>query len=292
MTVIRGLLISMRPRQWTKNLIVFAALIFDLKLFDLHDFVVVTAAFVCFCLASSAMYLINDVLDRERDRVHPAKRHRPIAAGIVNEKLALATSILLLTAGVVGALFLQPQLAAIIVLYLALMVSYSVTLKHLVIIDVFAIAAGFVLRAAGGAVVVDVPISPWLYVCTVLLSLFIGFGKRRSELIVLEHVASSHRRNLDEYSLPFLDQLLVVTSATTLMAYSLYTFVAPNLPADHTMMLTIPFVAYGIFRYLFLVINLDEGGSPERLLLEDRPLTATVGLWALTAVVILYHPWS
>jgi 4-hydroxybenzoate polyprenyltransferase len=186
------------------------------------------------------------------------------------------------------AYMLEPEFAAVIGGYLLLMSAYSAYLKHLVIIDVFAIAAGFVLRAAGGAVVLDVPISPWLYVCTVLLALFVGFGKRRHELLLLEESAGSHRRNLDEYSEQLLDQFILITAAATVMAYSLYTFAAANLPANHSMMLTIPFVVYAIFRYLFLVHRRDGGGSPESMLLADRPLLSCIALWGVTTVAILY----
>lgn len=280
----------MRPRQWSKNLIVFAALIFDDHLFEPSRLALVVGAFVCFCLASSTVYLVNDLLDRESDRLHPIKRNRPIASGRLPERLAVGSAIGLLLASTLGAFALRPAFAAIIVLYLALLVTYSFSLKHIVILDVFTIAGGFVLRAAGGAVVLAVPISPWLYVCTVLLSLFLGFGKRRNELRLLDQVAGAHRRNLDDYTLPLLDQLIMISAAAIVMAYSLYTFVAPNLPGNHAMMLTIPIVLYGLFRYLYLMYARDEGGAPEQLLLTDRPLLATVGVWAAMVVAVLYGP--
>jgi len=285
-----AVLLSLRPKQWTKNLIVFAALIFDDHLFEPSRIALVVGAFICFCLASSTVYLVNDLLDRESDRLHPVKRNRPIASGRLNERLAIITAVALLLVSTLGALALRPGFAAIIVLYLALLVAYSFMLKHVVILDVFTIAGGFVLRAAGGAVVLDAPISPWLYVCTVLLALFLGFGKRRNELNVLEHAAGAHRRNLDEYTLPLLDQLILITSAATVMAYSLYTFLAPNLPENHSMMLTIPVVLYGLFRYLYLLYVRGEGGAPEQLLLTDRALLATVAVWAAMAVAVLYGP--
>jgi 4-hydroxybenzoate polyprenyltransferase len=281
---------SLRPKQWTKNFIVFAALIFDDHLFEPARIGLVVGAFICFCLASSTVYLVNDVLDRESDRLHPDKRNRPIASGRLNERLAILVAVTLLLVSTLGAFALRPAFAAIIVLYLALLVAYSFSLKHFVILDVFTIAGGFVLRAAGGAVVLNAPISPWLYVCTVLLALFLGFGKRRNELNVLDQVAGAHRRNLDEYSVPLLDQLILITSAATVMAYSLYTFLAPNLPDNHAMMLTIPVVLYGLFRYLYLLYVRGEGGAPEQLLLTDRPLLATVGVWAAMAVAVLYGP--
>lgn len=283
-----ALLRSVRPRQWSKNLIVFAPLIFDLRLDEPSKVAQAVGAFVCFCAASSATYLVNDIIDRESDRHHPIKRTRPIASGVLPVQLAGFAAAGLLLIAILGALLLQPMFAAIVALYLALIAAYSLTIKHLVILDVFAIAAGFVLRAAGGAVALDIPISPWLYVCTVLLALFLGFGKRRHELHLLQHAAANHRRNLDEYTLPLLDHLIVITAAATLMAYSLYTFTAPNLPENHAMMLTIPFVLYGMFRYLFLVYSREVGGAPEQLLLTDVPLLLTVIAWAVAATSVLY----
>jgi 4-hydroxybenzoate polyprenyltransferase len=285
-----ALIQAMRPRQWTKNLLVFAALIFDLQLDEPGRVGLAMIAFGCFCLASGGVYLVNDLVDREADRRHPVKRLRPIASGRLPERLAVfaAATAFVLSPGV--AALIRPGFGVIIVSYLALMLAYSFWIKHVVILDVFAISGGFVLRAAGGAVALGVPISPWLYVCTVLLALFLGFGKRRNEIRLLEHAAGLHRRNLDEYSVGLLDQLIMLTAAATIMSYSLYTFTAPTLPANHAMMLTIPFVLYGIFRYLLLVYVRDEGGAPEQLLLSDRPLLGSVMLWAVVAVAILYGP--
>lgn len=285
-----ALLAAMRPKQWTKNLLVFAALVFDHQLDDLGHFALVFGAFICFCLASSSTYLVNDVMDRESDRLHPKKRHRPIASGRLSERTALVGAAVAFLASVGVGFLLRPAFAGVILLYIILIVAYSLSLKHLVILDAFTISAGFVLRAAGGAVVLDVPISPWLYVCTVLLSLFLAFGKRRAELNLLEGAAAEHRRNLDEYTVPLLDQLILITTAATVMAYSLYTFTAVNLPENHSMMLTIPFVLYGVFRYLFLIYARGEGGAPEQVLLSDRPLLLSVMLWGLAAVVIVYQP--
>lgn len=279
---------AMRPRQWTKNAVVFAALVFDHKLDDTGRLAIVIGAFVCFCLASSAVYVVNDLRDAESDRQHPRKRLRPIASGQVSAQAAWTLVGLLLLTSIPLALLLRPEFAAVLVGYLALMTAYTFVLKHLVILDVFAISAGFVLRAAAGAVVLDVPISPWLYVCTVLLSLFIGFGKRRHELLLLESNAGAHRRNLDEYSPELLDQFIMITAAATVMAYSLYTFSAANLQDDRSMMLTIPFVLYAILRYLFLVHRRDAGGSPEQVLLTDLPLLSCITLWGIVSVVILY----
>jgi 4-hydroxybenzoate polyprenyltransferase len=270
-----ALIQAMRPRQWTKNLLVFAALIFDLQLDEPGRVGLAMIAFGCFCLASGGVYLVNDLVDREADRRHPVKRLRPIASGRLPERLAVfaAATAFVLSPGV--AALIGPGFGVIIVSYLALMQAYSFWIKHVVILDVFAISGGFVLRAAGGAVALGVPISPWLYVCTVLLALFLGFGKRRNEIRLLEHAAGLHRRNLDEYSVGLLDQLIMLTAAATIMSYSLYTFTAPTLPANHAMM---------------LVYVRDEGGAPEQLLLSDRPLLGSVMLWAVVAVAILYGP--
>lgn len=283
-----ALLAALRPKQWTKNAVVFAALVFAHELGDVSRLATVIGAFACFCLASSAVYVVNDLRDAESDRQHPKKRLRPIASGQVSTQAALLLVVLLLLLSLPLALVLRPGFAAILAGYLVLMTAYTFVLKHLVIVDVFAISAGFVLRAAGGAVVLDVPISPWLYVCTVLLSLFIGFGKRRNELLLLESSASAHRRNLDEYSAELLDQFITITAAATIMAYSLYTFSASNLQNDRSMMLTIPFVLYAIMRYLFLVQRRDGGGSPEQVLLTDMPLLGCITLWGIVSVVILY----
>ena len=281
-------LAALRPKQWTKNAIVFAALVFDLKLFDFSRLATVIGAFICFCLASSAVYIVNDLRDIESDRLHPKKRLRPIAAGQVSSQSAWLLVALLLLVSVPVALLLRPAFGAVLLAYLALMTAYTFVLKHLVLVDVFAISAGFVLRAAGGAVVVDIPISGWLYVCTVLLSLFLGFGKRRHELLLLDSSAGFHRRNLDEYTPELLDQFITISAAATIMAYSLYTVEAETLPDDRSMMLTIPFVLYAMMRYLFLVQRRDGGGSPEQILLTDLPLLSCITLWGLVAVVILY----
>ncbi len=279
---------ALRPLQWTKNGLVFAALVFDRQIFEPAMLVRSIAAALIFCAVSSAIYLVNDLRDIAHDRLHPVKRHRPIAAGEMPANQAWLLAGLLLAGGLAGAVAVRPAFALVIAGYIVLMLAYSHGLKHLVIVDVFAIAAGFVLRAAGGAVAISVPISPWLYVCTMLLALFLGFGKRRHELAVLQENASSHRANLDSYSLPLLDQIIAVVASATVMAYSLYTFDAPNVPDNRAMMLTIPFVVYAIFRYLYLVYRKQQGGSPEVLLVTDRPLLLSIVGWGLASVVILY----
>jgi 4-hydroxybenzoate polyprenyltransferase len=279
---------AMRPIQWSKNSLVFAALLFDRQVFEFDALWRCFAAAMVFCAVSSAIYLINDVRDIEQDRLHPRKQLRPIASGEVPAAQAMRIAILLLVVGIVTSVAIRPAFSLIIIGYIALMVAYSYGLKRLVIVDVFAIATGFVLRAAGGAIAISVSPSPWLFVCTALGALFIGFGKRRNELVTLESVAGAHRANLEEYSIPMLDQIIAVVSAAMLIAYSLYTFDATNVPDSHAMMLTIPFVAYGLFRYLYLVYRKGEGGSPELLLIKDPGLILCIMGWVGTSLAILY----
>jgi len=281
---------TMRPKQWTKNIFIFAALVFDEKLFIPELLARTVAAFVLFCLLSGTVYLINDLVDMEKDRQHPAKRHRPLASGQLKPTVAVAAAVLIPLVSLPLSFVLQPLFGVVALSYLAVMVAYSFVLKNIVIIDVLTIAAGFVLRVAAGAIVVEVErFSPWLYVCMTLLALFQGFGKRRHELVVLEESANEHRPILNEYSLQLLDEMIAVVSSATVVAYSLYTFSAPNLPGNHAMMLTIPFVLYGIFRYLYLMHFKKEGGSPEEILFKDRPLLIDLGLWSLAVIVIMYY---
>ena len=284
----RALLVALRPRQWTKNGLLFVALAFTLNLQERALLARTLAAFACFCALSSAGYLLNDVLDVEADRQHPTKRLRPIAAGQVAVGLALGLGIALAVLGVLGCWLITPVLGLLALAYLGLTALYSATLKHLVLLDIFGLAGGFVLRAAAGAVAIDVPISPWLYIATLLGALLIALGKRRTELQTLGVEAAGHRRNLEAYSLEFIDQLILIISSAALMTYALYTFSAENLPRNHSMMLTIPVVLYGLFRYLFLIREGDVGGSPEELLFRDRPLLAAVVTWAVLAVIVLY----
>lgn len=290
-----GLLRALRPRQWAKNGMVFLALLFSVNQYwslanpaaALDLLLHCTAAALLFCLLSSAEYLVNDVLDAPQDRQHPTKRFRPIAAGVVPVPLALATAAVLLAAGLAGCYLVTPLLAVVGAAYAVMMAAYSLGLKHQVILDVFIIAGGFVLRAAAGAVAISVPVSPWLYVCTVLGALFVALAKRRSELTLLQEGAGSHRRNLDEYSVALVDQMINVVTPSTVIAYSLYTFTAENLPGNRAMMVTIPFVLYGVFRYLYLVHARNLGGSPEEVLFSDRPLIACILLWLLTSAGVL-----
>jgi 4-hydroxybenzoate polyprenyltransferase len=280
---------TMRPRQWHKNVFVFAALVFDEKLFRVDPLVRSFIAFLLFCLISSAVYILNDVVDKEQDLRHPVKRLRPIPSGKLPVGIALAAAAALVAICLPLAFVLDRGLGLVLLSYLALQIAYSYRLKHVVIVDVLAISAGFVLRVIGGAVVVQVErFSPWLYVCMTLLSLFLAIGKRRHEVILLQGNANAHRPILDDYSLRFLDEMIALVTSTTVVAYSLYTFSAPNLPPDHTMMLTIPFVLYGLFRYLYLIHVKGEGGAPDELVLRDRPLLASVVLWGLSVIVVLY----
>lgn len=291
----RGLLRALRPRQWPKNGIIFLALLFTVNQYWTPGnapltgalFIRVTAAFVFFCLLSSAEYLFNDVLDAPQDRLHPTKRFRPIAAGIVSPTTALALAGVLGTVSLVGCYLVAPTLAMVAAVYAAITMGYSLGLKHFVIIDVFIIALGFVLRAGAGAVAIGVPISPWLYMCTILGALFLALAKRRNELTLLQADAASHRRNLDEYTPELVDQMINVVTPSTVIAYSLYTFTAETLPGNHAMMVTIPFVLYGVFRYLYLVHSRNMGGSPEEVLLTDRPLIVSVLLWILVSGLVL-----
>ncbi len=287
--MMRALLKSMRLRQWPKNLFLMAAVVFDGKLTNLHAVLNSLAGVGLFCLISSSVYLINDIRDVEADRQHPVKNLRPIASGKLSVRAATIAAVLLLAFSFPMSYLLSPGFALIAAIYLAINIAYSLQLKHVPLIDVLIIAAGFVLRVGAGVTLIEVQrFSPWMYVVTTLLALYIGFGKRRAELNLLTLEANNHRRVLDGYSIPFLDQLITIVSSTTILAYSLYTFSAPNLPDNHIMMLTIPFVVYGIFRYLYLIQIQGEGGAPEELLLTDRPLQITILLFGLSVFVIFY----
>ncbi|HEY0753936.1 MAG TPA: decaprenyl-phosphate phosphoribosyltransferase [Ktedonobacteraceae bacterium] len=297
------MLLAMRPRQWTKNLAIFVGIVFAQRLLNPTSFGRAALAFVAFCLLSSSIYLFNDLLDLENDRQHPKKKLRPLAAGTLPTSWAKVTIGLLwlACASLTVALFLLPiegqdtfaQLGGANVLfsctlasYLILMILYGLRLKHVVLLDVFIIATGFALRILAGALSVPVIISPWLYIVTIMLSLMLAFGKRRNELVLMEGQASNHRQILKEYSLPLLDQMITIVTASTIMAYSLYTFQAST--GNHQLMITIPLVLYGIFRYLYLVYVRKEGGSPEEVLLRDRHMLGTVSLCIIVVVVVLY----
>ena len=287
--MLRYLLKTMRPKQWLKNVFVFGPLVFDVKLFDPLYLARTVAGFVLLCLASGVVYIINDLVDAEKDRQHPRKRHRPIAAGKLGPTTAIAAAVIITLLTIPLALLLHPYFGIILIAYLILQIGYSFWLKNLVIIDVMTIATGFVMRVAAGVPLVDAErFSPWMYVCMALLALFIGFGKRRHELALLKENADSHRAILQEYSLPFLDQIITIITAATLVAYALYTFSAPNLPANDAMMLSTPFVLYSVFRYLYLVQVRGLGGEPAEIVLRDHPLQAGAVLWGLAVVAIMY----
>lgn len=289
------LLVSLRPKQWTKNLLLFLPFLFTINVrWDpahlrpaLETFGQVAFGFVLFCLLSSALYILNDIVDRENDQRHLVKRLRPIPSGALSLGLAGTASGILGVTALAVSLVLSPLFGIVALVYAALSMGYSLCLKQIVIVDVLAIAAGFVLRAVAGAIVIDVPISPWLYICATLGALFLACGKRRNELLALGQGSAAHREALKDYSPALLDQMIAVITPSLLISYSLYTFSAPNLPKNNAMMLTIPFVVYGIFRYLYLMHIRNLGGSPEDILLSDRPLLVAILLWAATAGGIL-----
>ena len=283
---------TMRPRQWPKNAFVLAALVFDRQIAHLPALFKSLVGFFLFCMISSTVYIINDIADIEADRQHPTKRNRPIASGKLPVRTAIIGTIIILLICFPAAFLLSEEFALVVLVYFLINVAYSKLLKHVPLIDVLIIASGFVLRVAAGVSLIEVErFSPWLYVVTTLFALYVGFGKRRAELALLADDANTHRRVLEGYSLPFLDQLITIVSSTTIIAYSLYTFSAPNLPTNHVMMLTIPFVLYGVFRYLYLIQIKNEGGAPEELLLTDRPLQLTIVLWGIAILLVFYINW-
>ena len=290
MTFLRAAFVSLRPHQWTKNLLVFAALVFSKHLFEADALLRTVLAFAIFCGLSGAVYLINDVADVERDRLHPSKKLRPVASGALGTRPAVAIAAGLAALCLGTAPLLGPAFLAAAAAYLVLNVAYSFHLKNAVILDVIAISLGFVLRASAGAMAISVRISDWLLVCTLLLALFLALSKRRHELVSLTDGASGHRAILAEYSPYLLDQMIAVVTASCLMAYCFYTMAPETTLKYQTDRLswTVPFVLYGIFRYLYLVHQKEQGGSPTDVLLTDRPLLVDVFLWALAVVAIVY----
>lgn len=295
---IHWLLVSLRPQQWVKNTLIFGGLIFSRSLLHWEIVRLSLYAFAVFCLASSGIYLFNDLCDVEADRKHPLKRLRPLAAGKFGVNTARIAMGLLLAGSVLLAILLRPRFALVLGIYLLLNVAYSLGLKRVVILDVMAIAMGFVLRAVAGAVVIGVGTSPWLVLCTLMLALLMGFGKRRHELTLLQEQATSHRQSLDGYSLQFLDLMMTITAGAALVTYALYTMADETVARfnSHSLVLTVPFVLYGIFRYLFLVHKRMGGGDPARLLVTDAPTLINLGCWVVVVCFILYgprawHPW-
>jgi 4-hydroxybenzoate polyprenyltransferase len=286
-----NLLISLRPSQWTKNLFVFGALVFAHKLNDVDAVVRATIAFAVFCALSGAVYLVNDVLDREQDQQHPLKRLRPIASGAITPKAGIAAALIIAPAALAVAYTLGWAFFAAACGYLGLLWAYSARLKHIVIVDALTIAAGFTLRAVAGGAAILVTVSHWLLVCTTLLALFLALSKRRHELILLSDHAIDHRPILGDYTPYLLDQMISVVTASTLIAYAFYTISPETTEKFGTTLLTltVPFPLYGIFRYLYLVHRRELGGSPAEVLVNDRPLLVCVALWALSVVLIIYR---
>ncbi len=294
MQTIRGVVRTMRPKQWIKNAFIFGALVFSEEHLWRSPTAILTVilAFAIFCAAASAIYLINDIVDVEKDRAHPRKQHRPIAAGILPIPVAAAVSVVLLLTAVVGAWWLDgdTDFMGIIVAYLVVQgLLYSYVLKNIVIIDIFTIAAGFVFRAIAGAMVLDIAITPWLLLCMGLLALFLGLGKRRGELVLLDQGAASHRKILQEYSIEMIDQMLSIVTSATIIAYTLFTFTSRTMPLEPypVMMITVPIVIYAIMRYIYLVHHNHEGSSPDELVLKDFPLALSIVCWGVMVVTLL-----
>ena len=290
-STVAAVVTSLRPRQWVKNLFVFAGLVFAQQLFT-PAALTALAAFAIFCALSGAVYLVNDVADRERDRRHPTKRLRPIAAGHLSPAAGVAIAVLVVTGALAASLAITPLFALVAATYAALLTAYSLRLKHIVIVDVLVVAMGFTLRAVAGAVAIDVEISSWLLICTILIALFLALGKRRHEYVALRAVAVPHRPILEEYSEALLDQMIAVVTASTVMAYALYTMSPETVAKFNTHLLpaTLPFVLYGIFRYLYLIYRKQLGGNPSEAFLTDRALQVNTLAWIAAVLVIVYGP--
>jgi 4-hydroxybenzoate polyprenyltransferase len=283
----------MRPKQWTKNVLIYAGVVFDGQLFDRESLTIVTISFVLLCLAASTIYVVNDLADIERDRQHPRKKLRPLPSGQVSVPIAAVAAVLLPIISVGGAAMLNSRYAVILIFYIALHIMYSFWIKHIVLLDLLTITAGYVLRVAAGVLVIDVArFSPWLYTCTALLALFLIIGKRRQELLMLGEDANNIRPIFKQYNLPLLDELLRMVTTSILIAYILYTIEAPSmlLAGNNLALITIPFVMYALFRYQYLIHVKGEGSAPDEVLFQDRPLLASIILWGITFVVILYLP--
>ncbi|WP_418793889.1 decaprenyl-phosphate phosphoribosyltransferase [Paenibacillus phytohabitans] len=276
---------EMRWRQWTKNVLVFAAFIFSINKVEISMLFNSIFGFICFCLVSSCVYILNDYLDRESDKLHPKKKNRPIASGQINPQQAIFVAVLILLGAISFSFYIDALFGFVIVSYLALNIAYSLKLKHIVILDIMTIASGFVLRAIGGALVIKVVLTPWFLICIMLLALFLAVNKRRHELLLLEEGGLQHRKVLINYSLPLIDQMNNIVTSSTIVSYALFTFTSGR--TIH-LMWTIPFVLYGIFRYLFLIYMKNEGGAPDKILFKDKPLLAAVVLYAFVTLIILY----
>lgn len=288
---LKEVLISLRVRHWVKNIVVFAALIFSKNLFDAARFGLVLAAGLIFCIASSSVYLFNDIFDAEHDRSHPHKKHRPVASGRLRRDLAFLVASVLGAWSLGMAYIVSPDFFLLLSFYILIEVLYSAFLKNIVILDIFCIASGFLLRVLAGAVVLAVPVSHWLLICTIFLSLFLALGKRRGEMCLLESAASTHRPVLQHYDLGFIDQMITIVTASTVLSYVLYTMAPETVDKFHTTGLkyTILFVVYGVFRYLYLVYRKKGGAAPERLLFEDKPLLVNIILYLVVAIAVVYR---
>ena len=287
--MLTSIVLSLRPRQWVKNLFVFAGLVFAQRLFT-PSLWPALGAFAIFCGLSGAVYLLNDVADQAKDRLHPEKRRRPVASGALSPGAAMAAALVIIVGALAASAALSRPLAVVALAYVVLLVAYSVWLKHVVIVDVLVVAAGFVLRAVAGAVVIDVEISGWLLICTILSALFLALGKRRHEYLTLGEAAIQHRPILADYSAGLLDQMIAVVTASTVTAYALYTM-SPETVAKfdtHLLPATLPFVLYGVFRYLYLLYHRRIGGNPSEIVVRDRALLINTLLWLATVLVIIY----
>jgi 4-hydroxybenzoate polyprenyltransferase len=280
----------MRVQQWIKNLFLFAALIFAGHLFKIHDLLLTVTGFIIFSITSSAIYLFNDVIDCEKDKLHPEKSKRPIPSGNLKSDVAISIFIILSIVSLIIGYNITPYFGLILLIYLTVNILYSYWIKRLVILDVMAISFGFVLRVVAGAVIINVPTSEWLIICTILLSLFLGFSKRRSEIVSLEENANSHRSVLTQYNPQFLDQMIGIVTASTVMSYALYTISEETVNKFGTknLIYTVPFVLYGIFRYLYLVHKRHEGGNPTMAIITDIPLIVNLFLWVAVSSIIIY----
>jgi 4-hydroxybenzoate polyprenyltransferase len=277
----------LRVRQWIKNPLIYIALIFTNNLFNAPLFLKVTVGFFLLCFAASSIYIINDIRDAKEDKHHPEKKSRPIASGAISPVFAGVISGLLMVFALAGSFLISRGFFYLLLFYTVMNLLYTLKLKHVVILDLFIVAAGYVIRAAAGAVLINVAISPWLLICTSLLALFVIMAKRRYEMTMLSD-ASKHRKILEEYSVPFIDEMISVVTASTLIAYSLYTFTSETASRHQYLMLTVPFVMYGIFRYLYLIHKKNLGGNPELIFLRDVPTIINIALWLATNIAIVY----
>ena len=289
---LRGLIVEMRPQEWTKNLLVFSGVIFSKSLTDINNFWISLLGFAVFCAASSCIYLLNDLCDLQADREHPVKRNRPLASGVLNINVARIAMFALFLTAAIGSFALNRSFAFVVAVYLLICIAYSLKLKDVVILDVIMIASGFVLRAVSGAVLISVAPSEWLVLCTSMVALLIGFGKRRHEIVLLEENAASHRRSLSDYSVEFLNSIMNICAGAAVVTYALYTRSDETVArvGSNGMLITIPFVVYGVFRYLFLIYKRSAGGDPVQILLHDRPTLLNLFLWIVMVGLVIYLP--